>query len=199
MKPSKIILLFVVLLSSISLFAGPFGLEMGMSLKDIGGNPIKTDDGMYTVKKLPKSNPMFAYYLLQVDPEGGLYGVAASGQSIKCSPNGAQLKKQFDNLKQSLEKDYGKCMMMDMLLPGSTLNKENDWMKSIFQENRFYVARWSKYLPGSHLTSNLEAISLAISLSSENEGAIVIQYDFINSELYDTENYDDEEDEEEWF
>lgn len=201
MKHSKIAFLLIVLFFSISVFAGPFGLGMGMSLKDIGGSSMRIADGTYIFKELPKSNGGFTFYILQIDSEGGLYAISASGNPVETTPDGKQLKNEFDAMVKSLESDYGKCFMVDMLSPESTFDKSEDWMKGLLEGERFYVAKWSKEVKGSTLPNDLESIAVAVSATTQSIGSIVIQYNFTNSELYDTEDYDDEEeeDENEWF
>ena len=104
--------------------AGPFGLEKGMSLEDIGGNPIKiSDTGHYMLSSVPKPHSAFETYIVRVAPTGGLFWIKAVGKEIKTNSYGIDIQSAFNTLREKLEATYGKHKKYDMLLPGSTLNR----------------------------------------------------------------------------
>jgi hypothetical protein len=70
MNYSKCLFSVVLLLFCTGLFAGPFGLEMGMSLEDIGGES-KKEGVSYVFKNVPKPHSAFDYYILKIAPTGG--------------------------------------------------------------------------------------------------------------------------------
>ena len=183
MNYSKCLFSVVFLLFCIGLFAGPFGLEMGMSLEDIGSKPVQNIGVSYEFKEVPKPHSAFDFYILQIAPKGGLYCITAIATSITCSPNGFQLKNEFDNLKEILEKNYGECYMLDGLSPGSIWDEPGDWMMSIAKEHRFYMASWDK---DESLPPDLKKIILSVSATSQNSGFVILRYDFINSDSCST-------------
>jgi hypothetical protein len=184
MNCSKFVVSFIILLFCLNLFAGPFGLEMGMSLEDIGGKSIKMSDGNYGFKELPKSHSAFDLYLLQIAPKGGLYDIMAVGKFITCNPNGFQLKKQFDDLKETLGENYGKCLMVDTLSAGSIWDKPGDWMMGLSKKHRTYKAIWGEE---SFLPPDLKIITLEAYSTSLGKGFIFLRYGFINSDSCSTE------------
>jgi len=184
MNYSKIAFSCFILFFCTSLFAGPFGLEMGMSLKDIGKEPLKGGVGNYYMfKELPKPHSAFNVYLLQIAPKEGLYSISAMGKYITCSPDGFQLKNAFNNLKETLENNYGKCVMLEKLSAGSIWDEPGDWMMSIAKEHRFYMASWDK---DESLPPDLKKIILSVSATSQNSGFVILRYDFINSDSCST-------------
>ncbi len=105
------ILLFVMtgLFYATNALAGPFGLEMGMSLQAIGGNPqnIKSTSGNYNLTNVPKPHSAFESYVVVVAPKSGLCQIRAMGEEITTSTFGVEFKSEFHKLKDQLEKSYG--------------------------------------------------------------------------------------------
>ena len=79
----KIILLVIVFFMSNMLFAGPFGLEMGMTLDDIkekcGGEVKCVQDGLYAIKP-PRPSIYFCDYFTKIDGSFGLHLIAGTGE-----------------------------------------------------------------------------------------------------------------------
>ena len=65
--------------------AGPFGLNMGMSLKEIGGKPKKIANGKYEIVDIPKPHSAFESYIVQVSPKSGLCWIKAISKDIATS------------------------------------------------------------------------------------------------------------------
>lgn len=182
MNYSKIVFPFVLLLFFTGLLAGPFGLEMGMSLEDIGSKPIMELNGAYMFKEVPKPHSAFIYYVLTIAPKGGLYTIGAVGNTITSNPSGFQLKKEFGDLKEALEKNYGKCVPLDVLSPGSIWDEPGDWMMSLYKKHRIFLARWGDEAENSSLPPDLEMVTLTANATSSESGFILLRYDFINSD-----------------
>ena len=77
----KIVLFVIAFLMVNVLFAGPFGLEMGMTLEEIkekcGWNNVEhIDTDMYKIKP-PRSSSSFDNYFVFVDDTFGLHSIAA--------------------------------------------------------------------------------------------------------------------------
>ena len=82
MNYSKCLFSVVLLLFCTGLFAGPFGLEMGMSLEDIGGES-KKEGVSYVFKNVPKPHSAFDYYILKIAPTGGGYILLQLWESLQ--------------------------------------------------------------------------------------------------------------------
>ena len=120
--------------------AGPFGLEKGMSLKDIGGKPEKVGHGIYKLSSVPKPHSAFEAYVVRISPKGGLYWIKAIGKDIATSTYGVELKSAFNEMEEKLGATYGKHKTMDFLMPGSIWNEPNDWMMGLIKKERILAA-----------------------------------------------------------
>ncbi|QBG36893.1 hypothetical protein [Litorilituus sediminis] len=180
MKFTKALLLSLAL-SSAANAAGPFGLEMGMSLKDIGGEAKQIAPGKYSVSSVPKPHSLFDTYIVQVAPDVGLCYIKAIGKDISTSTYGVELKSSFYNLQGKLEKAYGSSKVTDMLLSGSIWNEPNDWMMGLIKKERYLFAIWDAESKAT-LKNNLAAIAMAAKPSSKSAGYLAVDYSFTNEE-----------------
>jgi hypothetical protein len=162
-----------------SAIAGPFGLERGMSLKEIGGKPKKVAHGKYKLTNVPKPYSAFEAYFVQVAPKAGLCWVKAIGKDVRTSSYGVELKNAFSVMEQKLEKAYGKHKTMDALLPGSIWDEPNDWMMGLIEMERVLGAIWEEG-EGSKLPADLQTVGLIASPSARDKGYISIEYAFTN-------------------
>ena len=159
--------------------AGPFGLEKGMSLKDIGGKPEKVSHGLYKLSSVSKPHSAFEAYVVRIAPKGGLYWIKAIGKEIATSTYGMELKSAFSEMEKKLGATYGKHKTMDFLMPGSIWNEPNDWMMGLIKKERVLAAIWEKS-KGSSLPSDIESIVLFVKPTNRDKGYIAIEYSFIN-------------------
>lgn len=177
---------FTCLLCATNAMAGPFGLEMGMSLKDIGGKPEKVASGKYKLSSVPKPHSAFEAYIVQVSPKHGLCWIKAIGKDIRTSAYGLELKSAFNEMKGKLEKSYGKNETIDRLMPGSIWKEPNDFMMGMIKKERFLMSCWDSE-KGSTLTEHIKQIGLMAHPSSQDKGYLTIEYSFDNSEACDAE------------
>lgn len=166
--------------------AGPFGLEKGMSLKDIGGKPEKVGHGIYKLSSVPKPHSAFEAYVVRIAPKGGLYWIKAIGKDIATSAYGLELKSAFSEMEEKLGATYGKHKTMDFLMPDSIWDEPNDWMMGLIKKERILAAIWEKS-EGSSLPSDIESIGLIASPSAGDKGYIAIEYSFTNKDTCEAE------------
>jgi hypothetical protein len=187
MSFNKILLSFVVIFFSIvcTVFAGPFGLDMGMSLDQIknktGKNPELVQDDLYKVEP-PNKNEMFETYVVQVSQKYGIVWIKAIGKDITTNGHGIQLKSAFDNLIASIEKTYGKYKKTDFLVRGSIWNEPEDFMMGLVKKDRYLMAGWDKD-SGSTLPKEISSIGVMVSASSSSKGYIALEYYSPNEKL----------------
>ena len=167
-------------------FAGPFGLEMGMTLKEIGGEVTDLGSGKYKIVNVPKPHSSFEYYYIQVSPKGGLCWIKAIGKDISTSNYGIELKSKFENMEKKLEAAYGKHKKYDFLMVDSIWDRPNDWMMGLIQKERNLIALWDEE-NSSTLPNNLSTIYLKASATSRDIGFISIEYGFTNMEACEKE------------
>ncbi len=159
--------------------AGPFGLEKGMSLKDLGGKPKKIGPGIYRLSSVPKPHSAFAIYIVRIAPKVGLFWMKAIGKDISTSSYGSELKREFSAMKKKLESAYGKCQSIDFLRHKSIWKEPNYWMMGLKKNERFLGAIWEKK-EGSSLPPDIEQIGLVTDVLSLDKGFFAIEYSFTN-------------------
>ena len=143
----KYILLFCLCFSSLfSVFAGPFGLEMGMNLSDItkacgGKRPEHIEDDRYFIKPV-KSHPLFKGYTVWVNDKVGLYCIRGESEEFYSNDYGLELKEQMSKIIVPLEKKYGHCKVIDTLDTDALWKKDRDWMRALARGERRFEAVW---------------------------------------------------------
>ena len=177
---------FFFLLFCSFLFAGPFGLDMGMSIKQIDPNAEEIAPYTYKIKSVPKPHSAFESYVVKVSPKCGLCWIKAIGKDISTSTYGIELKSSFYDLKERLEKVYGESETTDMLFYGSIWNEPNDWMMGLIKNERILCSFWEKE-KGLDLKENIKVVALAAMPINQNKGYLTIEYSFINKDTCDKE------------
>ncbi|MDR2658707.1 MAG: hypothetical protein LBC27_01790 [Spirochaetaceae bacterium] len=183
------IVLFALQTSISSVFCGPFGLDMGMSLNQIKQKTEKTPelikDDIYRVDP-PNKNNLFASYLVKVDTRHGLYYINAITSDINTTGYGFEVKNTFDSLVASIEKSYGKYKKYDFLQSKSIWNEPNDFMMGLVKNERHLAAFWEQE-EGSALPNNISSIAVIAHGLSSSKGYIVLQYSSPNEETINAE------------
>ncbi len=178
MKKTLPILILAFL--SISIFAAPFGLKMGMTLEDIkracnGVEPQYIENDCYYVFPA-KTHPSFKYYVAYVNDIKGLYCLGAISDEISTDSRGKELKNAFAEIKERISKTYGNAKMIDELIPNALYKDDNEWIDSIVYNERTYEAVWK-----SNLKDNLDNVLLYMTVKNHpKSGRIILEYDFSN-------------------
>ena len=130
-------------------FAGPFGIEMGMSLSELKQvcrtNPEWIKDNVYKIVP-PKTHEQFETYYVRIDPDYGVYWLKAIGKDIYTNGYGGALISAFENLVESIRKTYGdRELYQDTgIRKHSYWKKEKYFMQSLIEGDRKMQALWSK-------------------------------------------------------
>ena len=175
-RTGVLILAFVI---SSSAAAGPFGLEMGMSLDQLGITEKKATGG-YTFPQVPQPHPAFSKYAGTVSPREGLCIVLARTPLLQTEIYGEMLQLEFHKLRERLEKVYGKHYVFDDLRAGSRWNQPRHWMMALLQKERTLSATWSEE-KGSSLPADIEKIGLFAVARSRDAGYVGIRYQYKNA------------------
>lgn len=170
-------LLFLIPAAS---YAGPFGLEMGMSHADISKivNLEVKASALYTASELPKKHPDFNRYILVITPPHGLCKIVAMGNTITTSVYGTELLSKFDTLEQSLSAKYGTSTRYDYLKSGSIWSEPRDWLMSLRKNERMLASSWDNKT--KELPDNLSYIEIGASVLGVQTGVIHLIYQFKN-------------------
>jgi len=186
MKNSMLLCTLVLTLEiSGQAMAGPFGLEKGMTLKQID-NAQQVAPGKYKVASVPKPHSAFGSYIVQIGPQSGLCWIKGIGKDVGTSVYGLELKSAFNQMKEKLEHTYGMPEVIDRLLPGSIWNEPKDWMMALIKKERLLAAIWSEKSKAT-LPIDLRSVSLIASAMKTNFGYIAVEYSFINESDCDAE------------
>lgn len=184
----KILLLAIIMITAISsAFAGPFGLEMGMSLDEVtkvcgGARPERLEnDDRYLISPT-KSHPDFKYYLVFVDDNKGLYAIRAISTEIKTTQYGTELKSFFYEMTERLSKTYGKSNVKDEIKSDALFKADEWWMMSLGDGSRILGSLWSGGT--GTVPKDLDYVYLYASARkySINEGYLILEYMFNNRE-----------------
>lgn len=181
----RFIFLVLLVISFTSAFAGPFGLEKGMSYDQVkeacgGREPVSIGEGRYLIVP-QKPHPYFTRYVAWIDEKEGLNYIKAIGADIETSSYGIELKSKYNSLETSLSKTYGRCDRTDILLPGSIWDDPDDWMKALEKKERFLMTQWTRKY-GSTLPETLAGIYLAAVANGYSSGYVSLEYEFSNHE-----------------
>ena len=138
--------LFLLFFSSAFIYAGPFGLSMGMNLSEIkkacgGKRPQHIEDDRYFIKPV-KSHPLFKGYTVCVNDKVGLYCIRGESEEFYSNDYGLELKEEMSKIIVPLEKKYGPAKIIDTFDTNSIWKGNDNWMRALADGARRYEAVW---------------------------------------------------------
>lgn len=185
----KILFLMIMAILPALAMASPFGLKMGMSIREIAkeceGKPEFVKNDAYIIKP-KKSHPSFEHYIVYVDKNKGLYQIKAISSNIKTNDYGTELQSSFNATKDRVAKRYGEPTIRDEIDPESVFQDGNYWMYTLRGGARTLAAVWGE---GEKLADNLDMVILECSASenSSRQGFLVLYYFFKNANKIEDE------------
>ena len=185
----KILFFMIMTILPALAMASPFGLKMGMSIKEIArecdGKPEFVKKNAYIIKP-KKSHPSFEYYIVFVDKNKGLYRIKALSSTINTNAYGTELQNSFNVTKDRIAKKYGEPTIHDEIDPESVFQEGNYWMHTLKGGARTLAAIWGK---GEKLADNLDMVILECSASeiSSRQGFLILYYFFKNADKIEDE------------
>ena len=177
----RIVMLTLLLLCGMTLFAGPFGLEMGWTKQDLTENNVKilVEEGNSFMVEPPSPHSSFDAYLLNIDSEFGLYSIFAISDSISTSENGQQFLSEYNHIKEQLISSYGDPTKdINYLSYGSIWDEPQDFMMSLIKQDRLLGCIWELDEDNGNMT-----VSLIPRVESLSSGFLAI--------VYHSSNYDE--------
>ncbi len=182
----RFIWLFIALIWGVSLtgqpWSGPFGLKMGLSVKQIESAGITLTlekEDLYLASSVPSPHRDFESYMLVMSPTSGLAKIIAISKDIQTNSQGHSLRGKFEDIQTVLESKYGESETMDLLMPGSIWDDPGDFMMAIKLEERILVCSWFED-NDSMKAYNLDAIALQAKATDSNTGYLSLLYEFTN-------------------
>ena len=185
----KILFLMIMAILPALAMASPFGLKMGMTIKELAkeceGRPEFVKNDAYIIKP-KKSHPSFEYYFVFVDKNKGLYQIKALSSAINTNDYGTELQSSFNATKNRVAKRYGEPTIRDEIDPNSVFHDGKYWMYTLKEGARTLAAVWGK---GEKLGDNLDMVILECSASeiSSHQGFLILYYFFKNSNKIEDE------------
>jgi len=183
-KNYKRVLQFIELFIIVTgVYAGPFGLEMGMSINQISKisktSIYDRENMIYTIIP-PKNHPEFNLYYVVIAPKNGLCEIIAYGRENIVSKSGKELKDKFYSIKNSVDSNYGigKITEIDSI-EGKDL--ELPWLNRVYNGSAILRSDWDKNtVPNIVKTINKIELSVHYSLKSWELGYLELRYTFSN-------------------
>jgi hypothetical protein len=184
----KLLVIVLILGVSISLFAGPFGIEMGWTLEDLDKNGIKYElykenYNVSTYDVFPKTpHADFPEYIVRIDTQKGIYEIIAFGKDISAPSYGTALKEAYKKVRDQVSRTYGIPKEFDYLKNDSIWDEPGDWMTALKVEDRTLVSYWFP------TTDNIAIIVLETLANNSSEGFIKLVYqthESIVDEIFD--------------
>ena len=175
MKKLFLILLFTLL--PFTIFAGPFGLKMGMTLEEVTElceeKPYHYEEDMYFITPI-KKHPIFSKYVIFIDEQKGLYSIIAISKE---DSSRKIMNNTFVEVHESISKIYGPSETVDV-----NVSLRDKKYKNV--GTYYYCEKWDNELKDDLSCIYLYATEYACSY------ALVLQYDFKNKS--DVEDSQDE-------
>lgn len=168
----RIITSLCLLLLCTSLFAGPFGIEFGMTKNEIEKHgkltEISSNDFYSTYSFVPeKKHSLFSSYSLLIGKDEGLVKLIATTATISDTGYGTSTKSKYKEIKTSLEKTYGKPTEEYDFNSSKTWTDPDDWMMSLKLGYRYLTCYWdTKDERGIGLTVYIDANAKSSSSST---------------------------------
>ncbi len=160
--------------------AGPFGLTMGRSARELMGIEIPSAPGRYILDTVPTPHQAFVKYVAEAAPRAGLCWIKGMGRAIQTDRLGTQLREEYTRIRDELVKAYGKDFKeTDHLAPESLWKEPGDWMMGLVQKDRALMSTWHA-AEASPLPHALSSVAISVSASSSGEGYVYLEYQFAN-------------------
>lgn len=162
--------------------AGPFGLEMGMSVNEVrklAPLTANADRSIYTMHDVPVPNASFTMYKLFITPLFGLCKILAVTPVIRSNAEGADLRAAFDRVEKDLRAQYGAGKRIDTFKAGSAWEAPRQWMVGLAEEQQALNAYWYR-AEDALLPDSLRAIKLEANALGEDRGYLALGYEFTN-------------------
>jgi hypothetical protein len=158
---------------------GPFGVQMGMSVKKLVNCSKVPGRSFYDCATLPKTHSAFGSYIVKAIEPVGVCWVKAIGNEIENDAYGTKLRDSVDQLADQLGLTYGseKKEKWDRLLTGSRWKDSDDWMMGLYKEERMYAFFWQFERPEKNDVKELAVFAVG---TGPGSGRADVEFTFAN-------------------
>ena len=180
MRFTRYIALWVALLPA-SVMAGPFGLEMGMTLEQLKKQFTveEMSPGVYKTSSVPNPHPDLVFYRLAITPEHGLCKIMTGTGAVTTSAYGSELRGRYNSFKSALTAKYGEGAELDFLRSGSIWQEPRYWMMGLLKKERKLITFWAE--KNKPTIDNLKSVMVEANAVNVETGFVTVGYEFENA------------------
>ena len=194
----KLFLLLILTFISLSIFASPFGLKMGMTLEEVtaacgGKRPERIENDDRYIITPEKSHSTFEFYLAWINAEHGLYRIRGVSEEIETDDYGKNIQNAFYNFEHRLEAIYGTPEITDRIIDKESYYKEDKyWSYSLRHGARELSAVWSEIIKGSKMKDDVIYVNLHVEAVNSYSDEFYLFLDYVFSNTFAVEDQEDE-------
>ena len=171
--------------------AAGFGIEFGADPEQLGCVPVAAN-GAYRCDKVPKPHSAFELYLARASEEHGICWVKGVGKDIADNRYGTSTKHKVEDLKASLERNYGPpSEARDFVMANALWDDSDEWLMAIAKKERIFMYHWDDV---SFKNPKLGEMYLAAGATGSSEGYVMLEYYSTDHEACELANSQAEDD-----
>jgi hypothetical protein len=175
----KLLFLISAFIISDVAHAQAFGVKKGVPVTQYGGRPINASSQYHFAINVPTPNGEFESYMAIATPETGICKVTGLGLTHRNDTYGSKTIAAFQALKSALRSRYGSSTDYNHLQSGAMWKKPNEWVWSIYKDERRLVSYWFAE-KGASLPSGVTSISLTTKAVGPESPYLTLTYEFDN-------------------
>jgi len=157
----------------------PFGLKEGARATDFTNLDPSVRRGFFSLNTVPKPDPVFQLYILEIGPTTGLCSIKAIGKRVDTSVTGTELQAVVNHIQMELTEAYGSGRDTGRQPAEDGWKRDSEWMRSLCIGERIYSFEWSAR-SGSKMKPGITSIVLSANACSQSQGYAVLEYTFDN-------------------
>lgn len=152
---------------------GPFGIEMGSKLSNLGKSEPLPKAGMFEIKEVGRPDPEMESVLVEAYPTSGVCQIRGIGRDLQNDGAGSSGRAAVEQLAEALRTKYGAGKKLDSCSGGDVACESEFFMMTLRQGERYYGYSWEN-LKGR--SDHIGSIYLALSASDSSTTYPVVEY-----------------------
>lgn len=160
----RLVSIVLILVATATVYAGPFGLEMGWSYEECVDAGLVIDprnfyEGHAYNCSPPFLDPVFNFYHVSIDDNFGVYQISAAINGIDVHYNGLEVQQYYERLRYMLIEKYGSQNGVDLTTqehPGREFS--DGWIDRVMDGERQLYSFWNQKIGSGISEIRLEAI-----------------------------------------
>ncbi len=157
----------------------PFGLRLGTPLETIrdqwgATQYARSFNGWFKLARVPSPAAPFDLFQVFVSPVSGLCTVIGVSSAIESGQGGAEARRAFSAVRDSLDAVYGKSSLLQSVVSTPLYTAPDQWMLSLYYRERTYLAVWNA--GSGRFPPELSQISLNMEAASESAARLALTF-----------------------